>query len=214
MSGIKALKELRELCVGVKSEGFSSVGCDAVLEIADEIEREHNQRVVELNGAVCERDGRIGSYERRNTELNNALKAICKRFGVSTEWSAEDAAKKVLETLERDYMELPVDADGVPICVGEDVVRTNDRLQPETVCIIGIGGRSVFFKHEGRIKQNVAHNLHHVKPRTLEDVLREFTDEVIEWSGYSGPVSGDRTWSGMAAKYVDEIRELLGGDAK
>lgn len=40
MSGIKALEKLRELCVGVKSEGFASVGCDAVLEIADEIERE------------------------------------------------------------------------------------------------------------------------------------------------------------------------------
>ena len=117
------------------------------------------------------------------------------------------------EIVER-YIELPVDADGVPIRVGEDVVRTNDRSQLETVCVIGIGGRSVFFKHDGRIKQNVAHNLHHAKPCTLEDVLREFTDEVIEWSGYSGPVSGDRTWSGMAAKYVDEIRELLGGDAK
>lgn len=42
----------------------------------------------------------------------------------------------------------------------------------------------------------------------------EFTDGVIEWSGYSGPVSEDKTWSGMAAKYVNEIRELLGGDAE
>lgn len=209
MSGIKALEKLRELCVGVKSEGFASVGCDAVLEIADEIEREHNQRVAELNGVVCERDGRIGSYERRNTKLNNALKAICKRFGVSTEWCAEDAAKKVLEALERDYMALPKDADGVPICVGEDVVRTNDRLQPEVVRVIGVSGGSVFFKHEGRVKQNVAHNLHHVKPRTLESVLADLANEVWEASCTCQTTWSDSGLDGIEKKYAAEIRELM-----
>ena len=199
MSGIKALEKLRELCVGVKSEGFASVGCDAVLEIADEIEREHAQRVAGLTGDLC-------LYEWRKTELKDALKAICKRFGVSsTKWSAEDAAKKVLETLERDYMELPVDADGVPICVGEDVVRTNDRLQPEVVRVIGVNGGSVFFKHEGRVKQNVAHYLHHVKPVTSESMV---LDVVSAFMGISaGQLNPDSESVAKCAKMLEEWKE-------
>ena len=48
MSNIKALEKMRELCADVKSMDFASVGCDAVLEIADEIEREIAERYIEL----------------------------------------------------------------------------------------------------------------------------------------------------------------------
>lgn len=153
MSEIKALEELRELCDSVKSSDFASVGCDAVLEIADEIEAE-----------------------------------IAERF-----------------------MELPVDADGVPIrpddlmaCTAFD---TNDFDGKEHVMAVSNG---FWVDKDGCT--HIPSETRHVNPRTLEDVLREFTDEVIEWSGYSGPVSGDRTWSGMAAKYADEIREIMGGE--
>lgn len=77
------------------------------------------QQLAERDGAVCERDGRINAYERRNTELNDALKAICNRYGVSTQWAAEDVAKKVFESTDSAYMRLPVDADGVLIRPGD-----------------------------------------------------------------------------------------------
>lgn len=80
-------------------------------------------------------------------------------------------ADEIEREIAEKYIELPVDADGVPICVGEDVVRTNDRLQPEVVRVIGVSGGSVFFKHDGRIKQNVAHNLHHAKPVTAKSMV-------------------------------------------
>ena len=54
MTNIKALEKLRELCADVKSMDFASVGCDAVLEIADEIEAEVSERFVEL---PCDADG-------------------------------------------------------------------------------------------------------------------------------------------------------------
>lgn len=112
------------------------------------------------------------------------------------------------EIVER-YIELPVDADGVPIRVGEDVVRTNDRLQPEVVRVIGVSGGSVFFKHEGRVKQNVAHNLHHVKPRTLESVLADLANEVWEASCTCQTTWSDSGLDGIEKKYADEIRELM-----
>ena len=128
---VKALEELRRLADEWADTRRGYGPKERMRDIADEIEREHAQRVAELNGAVCERDGRIATYERRNTELNDALKAICNRFGVSTQWSAEDAAKKVLEALERDYMLLPKDADGVPIHVGETVYGKYLKGNPE-----------------------------------------------------------------------------------
>ena len=144
--------------------------CNLLLVIADEIERERKQRINELNGAICERDGRIGSYERRNTELNDALKAICKHFGVSVEWSAEDAAKKVLEALERDYMRLPCDADGVPIHVGDSIEYPNGTH--DVVRFITVNDNVPTFNESGW----VASKCRHVKPRTVDDVMSEYAE--------------------------------------
>ena len=101
-----------------------------------------------------------------------------------------------------------MDADGIPICVGEDVVRTNDRLQPEVVRVIGVSGGSVFFKHEGRVKQNVAHNLHHAKPRTVEDVLDGYRRELVTAWRYAPDDGLADVEDDITARYADEIREL------
>ena len=215
MESIEKLRTAaRNMAKGMNLEEHEE--CNLLLVIADEIERERKQRINELNGAICERDGRIGSYERRNTELNDALKAICKHFGVSVEWSAEDAAKKVLEALERDYMRLPCDADGVPIHVG-DVLEYDygdDVRGTRMVCaLIYDGTRSKEF--DGGIwdfefdddYEGDSRNVHcmsdfyecnrHVKPRTLTDVLADLFN---------------RKMSVTDAEH--EIRELLGGDAE
>lgn len=113
----------------------------------------------------------VSSYPVREAKdvalvaIANALVAIAEGRGTCV--MTGDIADEIEREIAEKYIELPVDADGIPICVGEDMVRTNDRLQPEVVRVIGVSGGSVFFKHEGRVKQNVAHNLHHVKPRTL-----------------------------------------------
>ena len=159
------------------------------------------KRIVELNGAVCERDGRIGSYERRNTELNDALKAICKQFGVSTEWSAEDTAKKVLEALERDYMALPHDADGVPIHVGDEL----EAAHCGKVIVEYVGECEVRVYRDGehyRISQDeYAYTCRHIKPRTVEDILALFLTAV----GDDDPHYYDE----QIAEYAAEIREMM-----
>lgn len=114
-------------------------------------------------------------------------------------------ADEIEREIAEKYIELPVDADGVPILVGEDVVRTNDRLQPEIVRVIGVSGGSVFFKHDGRIKQNVAHNLHHVKPRTIEDVLRDVWKEALDYANSAIWRNPDEVF----AERANEIRELM-----
>lgn len=48
---------------------------------------------------------------------------------------------------------------------------------------------------------------HHVKPRTIEDVLRDCCDE---WNEHCG----DDWEQGVYVKYAAELRELMGGDAE
>lgn len=62
---------------------------------------------------------------------------------------------------------------------------------------------------EGRVKQNVAHNLHHIKPRTLESVLADLANEVWEASCTCQTTWSDSGLDGIEKKYADEIRELM-----
>ena len=51
-----------------------------------------------------------------------------------------------------------------------------------------------------------------IKQPTVEDVLREFTDAILEWSKKSGTIDETGTWSEVAAEYAPKLR--LAGDAE
>ena len=146
MTNIKALEKMRELCADVKSMDFASVGCDAVLEIADEIEQE-----------IAER-----------------------------------------------YIELPVDAEGVPIRVG-DVVEFGEyrnkgivkAVNERMVIAMFIDDTCTNYAKHGLLWD--ADLCRHVKPRTIEDVLREFADEVERCCDTTDTI----------AEYAEEIRGMM-----
>lgn len=147
MSDIKALEDLRELCASVKSMDFASVGCDAVLEIADRI-----------NDEIAER-----------------------------------------------YIELPVDADGVLIHVG-DVVQGHGDVGPVQHIELWDGGWVVVFEYApGQFTRYSDDAVYHYKRRTLEDVLEEAVGEL-----FNADIStGSSEWDEVIAKYADEIREMM-----
>lgn len=153
MSEIKALERLRELCDNAKSGGFASIGCDAVLEIADEIE-------------------------------------------------AEIAEK---------YLELPLDADGVPIRVGDTLYTIGNRKYEGNRCVvIGIGeGNLIYTRFEdgGDINQSFASKFTHVKPRTLESILCEALANVSCMS--DGIVMRFEPDDPYVAELADEIRGMM-----
>lgn len=116
------------------------------------------------------------------------------------------------------YLELPVDVDGVPIHVGDSVVRAEELFRPnlgkkpaEVVCmLINSDGWSIgncdpcgHWFHPA--------SLEHVKPRTLEDVLTEMLDRNTDGVGYR-EFGGN--FQSFVKSYADEIRELLGDDAE
>lgn len=127
-------------------------------------------------------------------------------LAIADEIQAEVASK---------FMELPMGADGELVCIG-DVVAAQDE-QPFEVRAFQIDTSGWYAIERLGSKWNV-NRLHHVKPRTLEDVLEEFVRKSVE------PISNNReaNLSDIAFcidkdkmdKYAAEIRELLGGDAE
>lgn len=126
------------------------------------------------------------------------------RFVIHTEWidswrKAFDAACDAIEAeIAERYMHLPLDADGVPIHVGDEMELDNEKF---VVCAVAPGRVHRWDIHNiGELDRGtVAYppdSLHHFKQRTIEDVLQD--------AGVSVASIED-----VAA----EIRELLGVDA-
>lgn len=103
------------------------------------------------------------------------------------------------------YMELPVDADGVPIRVGDEMMQ-GDKFK---VCAVApakihrwcVGGTFAYDPSD----------CIHYKPRTLEDVLTEMLDRKTDGVGLR---EFNRDFGAFVAHYADEIRELLAGDSQ
>ena len=117
------------------------------------------------------------------------------------------------------YMELPVDADGVPVHVGDTLeCHANgydgvfDAFAVGDGCVIGNHPECELFNNPFK-EIHVARYCHHAKPRTLEDVLREYAFKMN--NAYNDPTIGgeDRAdvLSMITDDYAAELRELMGG---
>lgn len=112
-------------------------------------------------------------------------------------WVADMIADVEAEIAER-YMELPVDSDGVPIrpddlmaCTAFD---TNDFDGKEHVMAVGNG---FWVDKDGCT--HIPSETRHVKPRTIEDVLREFAYKVCDLNVADCDIE----------RYAEELRNLL-----
>lgn len=122
-----------------------------------------------------------------------------------TYWITKDAADKLIDEIEVEiaerYMELPVDADGVPIRLGDIMERVGGGPSQQACCICSGGFNDAPIW--------CARDFRHVKPRTLEDVLEEYYDKRGWDEADNCALNADE----LTAKYATEIRELLGSDA-
>lgn len=153
----------------------------------------------------------LESIERLRERLSDC--AIKAGVGPSdTYWITARACDVLIDEIEREiaekYIELPVDADGVPIRVGDylqlgdtrgEVVAltycpSNGKLPWEWQCDTGDWYNTAF--------------AYHVKPRTVEDVLEEFLHTAADACAET-----NRELEEQISKYADELRELLGGDS-
>lgn len=114
---------------------------------------------------------------------------------------AMSLANEIEREIAERYMELPVDADGVPIRVGDliEFGKKGERLEVTHFGWTKFGDPTIAYRRpNGTIDCScIGSECRHVKPRTLEDVLMD--------AGVSCAAISD-----VAA----EIRELLGCDAE
>ena len=131
-------------------------------------------------------------YKQRE-EYNN--------HNVSFVWQLDTIANEIEAEIADNYMLLPCDADGVPIHLYDKLLKSTGAAKPTYGEVVGISDDSVFFDAKQGWVANWSKLTRHVKPRTLEDVLLEFGNE-IKCDCYSIDID----------KYADEIREMFGGD--
>lgn len=126
-------------------------------------------------------------------------------------------ADEIEAEIESRYMELPVDADGVPIRIGDSLECTEYGNQTERFTVYGY--TTEYLTWTGEVTPLMAtnenstefycRNCRHFNPRTIEDVLRDLANEVWEAS-----ITCQTTWSdsgldGIEKRYAAEIRELM-----
>lgn len=145
--------------------------------------------------------------DMNSTEILDHME-VSGKFLFHTEWlvSWHSESDRLCDEIEREiaerYMELPVDADGVPIhCC--DRMRLDNGHEGD-VWLIGV--------FDIMMSDHTCFDWaksHHIKPRTIEDVLHDFWEE---WESH--PI--DAEWSvrlerlhESEAKYAAEIRELM-----
>lgn len=132
-------------------------------------------------------------------------------------WIGGGKVNEYLDEIEREiaekYIELPVDADGVPIRIG-DVVEFGENRNQGIVKALNehmVIAMHVDCDYTNYAKYGLLWNAdacRHVKPRTVEDVLREFGKA---YTFVDGECANTHT---LVATYANELRELLGGDGE
>ena len=110
--------------------------------------------------------------------------------------NAEIIAREIEREIAEKYMELPVDADGVTIRVGDELENGEYRLKVTDMSWDG----HYWHVYHGSIAFALC-DCTHVKPRTVEDVLVEFYGE------FAKAKYGED--SEVLSHYADELRDLI-----
>lgn len=141
-------------------------------------------------------------------KLREALKGCITEAGVvdkfDTYWITASACDEYIDEIEAEiaerYMELPLDADGVPIRIGDAITLPNgqrDRIR--FFCINANGAR---LNERGWVPSACRH----VKPRTVEDVLEDFAHN---YNSIGGKLDEDELWDKLLADTSAELREMI-----
>lgn len=97
------------------------------------------------------------------------------------------------------YMRLPVDADGVPIHLG-DTLKWPDGGR---LTVIGIGSGVVFYEDDEGVQWTMTGNKHHCV-LSVEDVLREFVGRWLDTEIEDEPVLYDEYAKKLRLKEDDD----------
>lgn len=148
-----------------------------------------------LDCAYATSDGAF--YEMYSAPLSDGMKSC----GLMMREKCDVIEREIAER----YIELPLDANGVPIRLGDTVREVDDRVPTKVM--------SLTF-YEDCVDVNTCgmnpNLLRHVKPRTIEDVLERFKTELLGIWGYTLDEDIPDMEDALLAKYEAEIRKVVG----
>jgi len=167
-------------------------------EYEGELRKQHHKRIAELQT----------SLELRDSIIEGLRKSLDETIAERNDLAAKLEAK---EQLERDsaYMRLPVDADGVPIRIGDEMEWTNSHngekerftcagytteystWTPDNLALMATNEESAEFYCD---------QCRHVQPDTVESLLEEFHGKL--WSD-------DEEQMAMLEEYAERIRRAV-----
>lgn len=121
---------------------------------------------------------------------------------VLTAYKLNELADAIEAEVAERYVALPLDADGVPVRIG-DVMEWDDTSTAE---VVGVGDGTFFYVEDGEAQADwscAKYKVHHYEP-TVESTLREMLAEIGEGGVYAEDV--------LLAKYAPRLR--LAGDGE
>ena len=167
---MKSIDNLREWANGLHGVYINQV--DHTITITTGWDAPPDMDSVSLRDHV---NGILDGIEREVAELTDERDLLKRQWeaGVDFDQRLEACAdnREDVTLFGVDYTPLPVDADGVPIHVGDVMVYTDGDTCP--LPVVALVPPAVFITEEG---PRYADMCHHAP--TVEDVLREFADEV------------------------------------
>lgn len=175
--------ELRKYVIDADGMGMTHGHAKCIYAIADRIDVTHRSALEKL-AVQLEEASDMREFCGRLEEAANNREDV-------TMWGV-------------DYIPLPVDADGVPIHVGDKLTDGEYRFTVHELATFGDGSWSI--RNEDGNAWAACDVTHHNTP-TVEDVLREFADRVCNSCHQWGLDAAD-----TIAEYAARLR-LAGGDA-
>lgn len=183
---MESIDKLRKYVTGGAGQGISIICEKNILKDLDNIEREVEQ--------LRDREYQNGREDARGAvEFADRLCRAAECREDVTLWGV-------------DYTPLPVDADGVPIHVGDVLEWVDPDGEVTVTCTVDAVGVGCFFAWDAancRYAQKCANAYRHHHAPTVEDVLREMLDA---W----GELPAEETNEAIVAEYA--ARLTLRGD--
>lgn len=166
-------------------------------------------------------------YDNKWLQPDGTAYVIANNHGVYVGENYGEHVRSMLDAVEAEvaerFCEIPVDVNG-ELCKCGDEIHLTDEDERLMVCGYTMAEDGFVSLYCSKLKDGrrwfptvmtYASEVEHVKPRTVEDVLREFASKMND--AYNDPTIGgeDRedVLSMITDDYAAELRELLGGDA-
>lgn len=109
----------------------------------------------------------------------------------------------ILDEIEAQYMKLPIDADGVPIRIYDEVRTEFDK----TIEVVAVDEARCFYYDNGDYYYAWASDVNHVKPDALYDLLEEYSDAILQCT--CPDYEGDNKPGALREEYAKKIREVV-----